>query len=99
MSGPFKWLAVWSAALVTAALLTPFIAEPRGSGGSLSMLLILIGLQAGGLAIAVYSAVLGWKRRTTPKLMARYALPPLIMIVGFLMFSPLAGLSRTLFAN
>lgn len=83
MSRIWVFLMFWLAALAVIAFLIPLIAPPGSPDGESLVVSLLILLQLSGLGVAVYAAVLAWRSRKTPRLLAIYALPPFVVMVGF----------------
>jgi len=93
MSRIWGYLASWVAALVVVAFLIPIIAPPESLKRASAVTVLLIALQLFGLGVAIYSGVLAWKSRKSPRLMVVYAAPPLIILLGFVALFPLIALA------
>lgn len=89
MSRLWVSLVVWLVALVVVAFLIPIMAPPGSADNATLIAMCLIVLQLFGLGIVAYSSVLAWKARHTPRLVWRYAVPPIVVVAGFFALGPL----------
>ena len=96
MSRIWVWVILWIVALVAVALLIPIISAQGSAQNAPLIAGLLIALQLSGLGLAAYSGVLAWRSRKTPRLIAGYAVPPLLIMMGLMALGPLVALSQTL---